>query len=168
MLAPLIASSHSNVVAYRIEHRRLVVSMIGGSETTLIDNERLDGFRGTPSDPSVVLLSNNGLHVEIVIDRAHAIGRTDPAGVADILLESALSTIMDMEDSVSAVDAADKIVGYRNWLGLMTGRLRDAFQKGGETVHRVLAGDRIYKSPRGGELKLPAARSCWCATSAIT
>ena len=155
MMAPLIAGSHANVVAYRIEHRRLVVQLVGGGETTLIDNERLDGFQGTPSDPSLLLLSSNGLHVEIVIDRTHAIGRTDPAGIADIVLESAVSTIMDMEDSVSAVDAADKVGCYRNWLGLMKGTLREAFQKNGETVHRVLAGDRTYKSPRGGELKLP-------------
>lgn len=154
-VAPLIAGSHAQVTAYRIEHRRLVAALMGGGETTLIDNERLDGFRGTPSDPDLVLFSHNGLHVEVVIDRAHPVGRTDPAGVADVVVESAISTIMDMEDSVSAVDAQDKIVCYRNWLGLMKGTLRESFQKSGETVHRVLTGDRTYKSPRGGELKLP-------------
>ena len=155
MMAPLIAGSHASVTGYRVEHRRLVASLIGGGETSLIDNERLDGYRGTPSDPSLILLSNNGLHAEIVIDRAHPIGRTDPAGVADVVVESAISAIMDMEDSVSAVDAGDKVGCYRNWLGLMKGTLREAFQKNGETVHRVLAGDRTYKSPRGGELRLP-------------
>ena len=155
MMAPLIAGSHASVTGYRVEHRRLVVSLIGGGETSLIDNERLDGYRGTPSDPNLILLSNNGLHAEIVIDRAHPIGRTDPAGVADVVVESAISAIMDMEDSVSAVDASDKVGCYRNWLGLMKGTLREAFQKNGETVHRVLAGDRTYKSPRGGELRLP-------------
>ena len=121
----------------------------------LASTDRFDGYQGTPSDPSLILLSNNGLHVEIVIDRAHPIGRTDPAGVADVIVESAISSIMDMEDSVAAVDAADKVVCYRNWLGLMKGTLREAFSKNGETVHRVLAGDRVYKSARGGELRLP-------------
>jgi len=152
--APLVAGSHANAAAYRVENRRLVVSMIGGAETTLKNPGQLDGFRGTPSDPSLILLSNNGLHLEIVINRANAIGRTDPAGVADVVVESAISTIMDMEDSVAAVDAADKVVCYRNWLGLMKGTLRESFEKNGEIVHRVMNGDRTYKSPKGGELRL--------------
>lgn len=155
LAAPLIAGSHANVASYRIEQRRLVATLIGGSETGLINSECLDGYRGTPDAPDLVLLSNNGLHLEVVIDRTHPIGRTDPAGVADIIVESALSTIMDMEDSVAAVDAVDKVGCYRNWLGLMKGTLREEFKKGGETVHRVMAGDRVYKSPRGGELRLP-------------
>ncbi len=155
MIAPLAAGSHATVSGYRIENRRLAVTLVGGAETALIDADRFDGYQGTPSDPSLVLLSNNGLHVEIVIDRAHQIGRTDPAGVADVIVESAISSIMDMEDSVAAVDAADKVVCYRNWLGLMKGNLREAFKKNGETVHRVLAGDRAYKSARGGDLRLP-------------
>ena len=155
MIAPLAAGSHASVASYRVENRRLVVTLIGGAETMLASVDRFDGYQGTPSDPSLVLLSNNGLHVEIVIDRAHQIGRTDPAGVADVIVESAISSIMDMEDSVTAVDAADKVVCYRNWLGLMKGTLREAFSKNGETVHRVLAGDRVYKSARGGELRLP-------------
>jgi malate synthase len=155
MTAPLLAGSHASAAGYRVENRRLVVALIGGAETGLADPERFDGYRGTPSDPNLILLSKNGLHLEIVIDRAHPIGRTDPAGVADVVLESAISTIMDMEDSVSAVDAADKVVCYRNWLGLMKGTLREAFQKNGETVHRLLNGDRVYKSAKGGELRLP-------------
>jgi malate synthase len=155
LVAPLATGSHAGAAGYRVENRKLVVSLTDGSTTGLAHPDRFDGYQGTPSDPSLVLVSNNGLHVEIVIDRAHAIGRNDPAGVADVIVESAISAIMDMEDSVAAVDADDKVVCYRNWLGLMKGTLREAFQKGGATVHRVLAGDRSYKSPRGGELRLP-------------
>ena len=155
LIAPLASGSHASVAAYRIENRRLVVTLVGGAETMLASLDRFDGYQGTAADPSLILVSKNGLHAEIVIDRSHQIGRTDPAGVADVIVESAISSIMDMEDSVAAVDAADKVLGYRNWLGLMKGTLREAFQKGGETVHRVLAGDRVYKSARGGELRLP-------------
>ena len=152
---PLAAGSHASAAGYRVENRRLIVTMIGGGDTGLADPDRFDGYRGTPSDPNLILLSKHGLHVEIVIDRASPIGRTDPAGVADVVLESAITTIMDMEDSVAAVDAADKIVCYRNWLGLMKGTLREAFLKKGETVHRLLNGDRVYKGAKGGELRLP-------------
>ncbi len=155
MVAPLAAGSHASAAGYHVENRRLVVTLIGGSETTLAHGDRFEGYRGTTSAPDLVLLGNNGLHVEIVIDRKHPVGRTDPAGVADVVVESAVSTIMDMEDSVAAVDAADKVVCYRNWLGLMKGTLREAFKKNGETVHRVLNGDRVYKGARGGELHLP-------------
>ena len=105
MIAPLAAGSHASVASYRVENRRLVVGLIGGAETMLASVDRFDGYQGTPSDPSLILLSNNGLHAEIVIDRSHPIGRTDPAGVADVIVESAISSIMDMEDSVAAVDA---------------------------------------------------------------
>ncbi len=152
--APLVSGSHASANAYSMENRRLVVSLIGGGQTTLKNPGQFDGYRGTPSDPSLILLSSNGLHLEIVIDRKHSIGRTDPAGVADVVVESAISTIMDMEDSVAAVDAADKVVCYRNWLGLMKGVLRESFEKNGEVVHRVMNGDRTYKSPKGGELRL--------------
>ena len=154
MAAPLVGGSHANAAHYRVENRRLIVSLIGGAETQLKNPGQLDGYVGTPSDPSVILLSNNGLHLEIVINRQHPIGRTDTAGVSDVMVESAVSTIMDMEDSVAAVDAADKVVCYRNWLGLMKGTLRESFQKNGEIVHRVMNGDRTYKSPKGGELRL--------------
>ena len=155
LVAPLAKGSHAIAASYRIENRKLVVSLVDGSETGLAHQDRFDGYQGTPSDPSLILVSNNGLHVEIVVDRTHSIGRNDPAGVADVIVESAISAIMDMEDSVSAVDAEDKVACYRNWLGLMKGNLREAFQKGGTTVHRVLAGDRVYKNARGGELRLP-------------
>ena len=154
-VVPLLAGSHASAAGYRVENRRLIVTLVGGAETPLMFPDRFDGYRGTPSDPELLLVSNNGLHLEIVIDRAHSIGRTDPAGVADVIVESAISTIMDMEDSVSAVDATDKVGCYRNWLGLMKGNLREEFRKGGATVHRLLAGDRVYKSARGGELRLP-------------
>ena len=154
--APLVAGSHASAASYRVENRKLVVTLIGGAVTTLRESERFDGYRGNAQrpepDPAV---GQNGMHLEIIIDRKHPIGRTDPAGVADVIVESAISTIMDMEDSVTAVDAADKVLCYRNWLGLMKGTLREAFQKNGETVHRVLNGDRVYKSARGGELRLP-------------
>jgi malate synthase len=102
-----------------------------------------------------VLLVNHGLHIEIVLDRSHAIGRGDPAGVADVVLEAALSTIMDAEDSVATVDAADKVMVYRNWLGLMTGELTASFQKAGQTLQRRLAPDRVFAAADGGELVLP-------------
>ena len=154
LAAPLVAGSHASAAAYSVENRRLTVSLIGGGVTTLKNASQFDGYRGTPSDPSLILVSNNGLHLEIVIDRKHPVGRTDPAGVADVMVEAAVSTIMDMEDSVAAVDAADKVVCYRNWLGLMKGTLRESFEKNGEVLHRVMNGDRTYKSPKGGELHL--------------
>src|SRR5205085_9993502 len=113
------------------------------------------GFCGEPTAPSVLLLRNNNLHIEINIDRVSMVGRDDPAGIADIILEAAITTIMDLEDSVAAVDAEDKVALYRNWLGLMEGTLTATFQKGGRTVHRQLNPDRVYTAPGGGELRLP-------------
>ncbi|SDI44082.1 malate synthase [Paenibacillus naphthalenovorans] len=153
--APLAKSSHREAVRYSIVEGQLAVSLRSGETTGLQDASKLAGYQGSPEDPSAVLLQNNGLHFEIQIDRNHPIGRTDQAGVKDILLEAALTTIMDCEDSVAAVDAEDKVLVYGNWLGLMKGNLSATFPKGNKTVTRTLNPDRSYTSPAGEEFTLP-------------
>ncbi|WP_334128341.1 malate synthase G [Sneathiella sp.] len=154
---PLAAGSHRDVVAYRLKEeagrKGLVVALGNGSETTLADPAQFAGYTGDATK-GAILLRKNGLHIEIEIDPAHPVGRDHPAGVKDIVLESALSTIQDCEDSVAAVDAADKALVYRNWLGLMKGDLEDRFEKGGETITRTLNGDRPYRDPAGNEFTL--------------
>ena len=152
--APLAAGSHVDSTGYRIEGGKLVVSLKGGSNSGLRDDAQLVGFQGEASAPIAVLLKHNGLHFEIQIDANSPIGSTDAAGVKDVLMEAALTTIMDCEDSVAAVDADDKVVVYKNWLGLMKGDLAEEVSKGGSTFTRTMNPDRVYTKPDGSELTL--------------
>jgi malate synthase len=154
-IVPLTVGSHADSTRYTIENGKLQVYLANGTSSGLRDPARYLAWRGTPAQPTAVLLRHNGLHVEIVIDRTHRIGSTDPAGVADLVVEAAITTIEDCEDSVAAVDAADKVGVYRNWLGLMKGTLEAHFSKGGGTVVRRLNEDRRYTDALGRELTLP-------------
>ena len=155
--APLATGSHGDATAYRVDGGQLRVETASGV-VALREPAQFVGYRGAPDQPASILLRHNGIHLEIVVDRSHPIGKTDPSGVADLLLESAISTIQDLEDSVAAVDAADKVLVYRNWLGLMRGDLSASFEKGGQTLERRLEPDRTYQAPNGGTLTL-AGRS---------
>ncbi len=143
---PLAEGRHADVDGWRVED--------GSLRPALRNPQAFVGYRGDAASPSAILLKNNGLHIELAIDRAHVIGRDDPAGLADVLLESALTTIVDLEDSVAAVDAEDKVAAYANWLGLMRGDLKASFEKGGRTMTRALDPDRNYVTPDGGILTL--------------
>ncbi|MEJ7931587.1 malate synthase G [Ramlibacter sp. AN1015] len=148
--APLAQGSHADATGYAIEGGQLAVSLKGGTRTGLQHPERFVGFQGAADAPSAVLLRHHGLHLELRIDPQQPIGAADPAGVSDLIVESALSTILDLEDSVAAVDAQDKLLAYRNWLGILLGTLTEEVSKGGRSFTRGLNPDRIYTAPDGG------------------
>lgn len=151
---PLAQGSHVDATKYAIEHNRLVVTLKDGSTTSLAHESQFVGFNGEAENPTEVVLLNNGLHVIIDIDANSPIGKTDAAGVKDLTLEAAITTIQDLEDSVAAVDAEEKVEGYRNWLGLMKGDLQESIEKNGKTVTRALNKDRTVKNLIGGTTTL--------------
>jgi len=152
--APLSAGSHADAAAYRVENGELVVALADGTVTKLADETAFVGFGGDAASPSAILLRHNGLHFEISIDRDHRIGASDPAGVADVIVEAALTAICDAEDSVAAVDAEDKVLVYANWLGLMRGDLSARFSKDGQSMDRTMNPDRTYSAPDGTSFTL--------------
>lgn len=151
--APLAGGSHSDATAYRVSGGNIIVVQ-GEHASALADPSLFVGYQGEPDRPSSILLRHNGLHLDIRIDRSSAIGATDAAGIEDVVAEAALTTIIDFEDSIAAVDAEDKVAAYRNWLQLNRGELEASFVKGGRTVTRRLAADRRYSAPDGSELVL--------------
>ncbi|MCW3475425.1 malate synthase G [Limobrevibacterium gyesilva] len=152
--AALASGSHAEATGYAIKDAKLAVTLKTGA-TGLADPAQLVGYQGDAAAPSAILLRHNGLHLELKIDRTHPIGKDDPAGLADVVMESAVTTIMDCEDSVAAVDAQDKVDVYRCWLGLMQGTLTAAFEKDGRTLHRRLNPDRSYTAATGGTVTVP-------------
>ena len=153
--APLAGGSHAAAASYAAAGGALAVTLQGGAATGLAEASQFAGYRGDPAAPAAVLLRNHGLHIEIAIDRGHPVGRGDAAGIKDIVLEAATTTIMDLEDSVAAVDAEDKAAAYRNWLGLIKGDLAATFDKGGREVRRSMNPPRDYIAPDGSRLTLP-------------
>lgn len=147
--APLAKGSHRDSVAYTVDGNKLAVQLKDGSSTGLADEKQFVGYQGNADAPSSILLRNNGIHVDIEIDKSKTIGATDPAGVNDVVLEAALSTILDLEDSIAAVDADDKVLAYENWLGILKGTLVEEVNKGGKTFTRTLNPDRQYKAGIG-------------------
>jgi len=152
--ATLSDASHTDATGYSVQDGKLVVSLKDGSTTGLADDAQFAGYQGDAANPTAVLLKQHGLHFEIQFDREHPIGKTDAAGIKDVLVEAALTTIMDCEDSVAAVDAEDKALAYGNWLGLMKGTLTEEVSKGGKTFTRAMNPDREYTAADGGKLTL--------------
>ena len=152
--ATLKGASHKDVSSYAVVDGALQVTLTNGDTTTLVQAEKLVGYQGTMEEPTVILLKNNDLHIEVQIDRNHPIGKDDAAGVKDVYLESAITTIMDCEDSVAAVDAEDKVEVYSNWLGLMKGNLSATFEKGSKTMTRTLNPNRLYTGVNGETVTL--------------
>ncbi len=148
--APLKKGSHVGSTGYRVnKDGHLVVSLKDGGTSKLQDNSQFIGFQGDAKTPTSVLLQHNGLHLDLIINRTTAIGKTDAAGVSDLIVEAALSTILDLEDSVAVVDADDKVLAYSNWLGILQATLVESFEKGGKTLTRGLNADRIYSAANG-------------------
>ena len=152
--APLASGSHADAKSYAVNGGKLVVTLKDGSTTGLKEEAKFVGYQGDAASPSSVLLKNNGLHIDIRVDRSTAIGKDDLAGVSDVVIESALSTILDLEDSVTVVDGTDKVVAYTNWLGILKGTLVETVSKGGKTFDRTLNADREYTGANGQPVKL--------------
>ena len=152
---PLSSGKYADVTGFKINQGSLEISTSDQSSTELKDESQFIGFTGDSDNPSSILFKNNNLHIEIEIDPEDSIGKDDPANIKDVCVESAVTAIQDLEDSVAAVDAEDKSLGYRNWLGLMKGDLKESFFKGGEEMTRTLNEDRNYSDKNGHEITLP-------------
>ena len=153
-VAPMAQGSHLHSVAYRVEGGQLVVALAKGGSRKLQMPHQFVGYQGSAAAPTAILLRHNGIHIEIQINRSTPIGASDAAGVSDLLIEAALSTILDLEDSVAVVDADDKVLAYSNWLGILKGTLTEVVQKGAQSFTRRLNADRIYRGATGEEVKL--------------